>query len=123
MPWQTISDILDIPPVLTYASSDLWNWKVKDRKGGSYDIDNLAAIHCMTGTSDEDWFVIVSIAVEVEGGAALQPLLDAMNAVRRNDPEAVLAKLKVALSQLEKVGKLLGEFYLVCIGLIVREMV
>ncbi|KAG0363701.1 hypothetical protein BG005_008069 [Podila minutissima] len=114
VPWQTISDILDIPPVLTYASSDLWNWKVKDRKGGSYDIDNLAAIHCMTGTSDEDWFVIVSIAVEVEGGAALQPLLDAMNAVRRNDPEAVLAKLKVALSQLEKVGKLLGRMFERC---------
>ncbi|KAF9332438.1 hypothetical protein BG006_004698 [Podila minutissima] len=73
VPWQTISDILDIPPVLTYASSNLWNWK---------------------------------------GGAALQPLLDAMNGVRRNDPEAVLVKLKVALPLLEKVGKLLGEFYL-----------
>ncbi|KAG0029181.1 hypothetical protein BGZ81_004043 [Podila clonocystis] len=113
VPWQTISDILDIPPVLTYASSDLWNWKVKDRKG-SYDIDNLAALHCMTGTSDEDWFVIVSIAVEVEGGAALQPLLDAMHAVRRNDPEAVLAKLKNVLPQLENVSKLLARMFERC---------
>ncbi|KAG0088978.1 hypothetical protein BGZ93_005566 [Podila epicladia] len=113
VPWQTISDILDIPPVLTYASSDLWNWKVKDPRG-SYDIDNLAAIHCMTGTSDEDWFVIVSIAVEIEGGAALQPLLDAMHAVRRNDPEVVLVKLKEALPQLEKVGKLLGRMFERC---------
>ncbi|KAG0022805.1 hypothetical protein BGZ82_010901 [Podila clonocystis] len=113
VPWQTISDILDIPPVLTYASSDLWNWKVKDRKG-SYDIDNLAALHCMTGTSDEDWFVIVSIAVEVEGGAALQPLIDAMHAVRKNDPEAVLAKLKKALPQLENVSKLLARMFERC---------
>ncbi|KAF9346528.1 hypothetical protein BGX26_001954 [Mortierella sp. AD094] len=33
VPWHAVSDIIDIPPVLTYASNDLWNWKLKDPKG------------------------------------------------------------------------------------------
>lgn len=33
VPWQAISDVLDIPPVLTYASNDLWNWKLIDNNG------------------------------------------------------------------------------------------
>lgn len=63
----------------------------------------------MTGTYDETWFNIVSVSVEVEGGAALQPLLDAMQAVRQDDLTTVIANLKKALSQLEKVGKQLGK--------------
>ncbi len=62
----------------------------------------------MTGTSDEDWFDIISVAVEVAGGASLQPLLDAMQAVREDDLATVTQNLNIALSHLEKVGKLLG---------------
>ncbi|KFH62256.1 hypothetical protein MVEG_11467 [Podila verticillata NRRL 6337] len=101
VPLQTISDILDIPPVLTYAGCNKFNM-------------NVTAIHCMTGTSDQDWLVIVSIAVEVEGGATLQPLLETMHGVRRNDPEAILIKLKETLLHLEKVGKLLTRIFERC---------
>ncbi|KAF9967236.1 hypothetical protein BGZ70_010270 [Mortierella alpina] len=110
VPWQAISDVIDIPPVLTYASNDLWNWKLKD-PNGPYDIENLSTLTTMTGTSDEDWFDIVSVAVEVAGGSALQPLLDAMQAVRDDDLTTVTQNLNRALSHLQKVGKLLEVFY------------
>jgi hypothetical protein len=63
----------------------------------------------MTGTYDETWFDIVALSVEIEGGAALQPLLDAMQAVREDNLGVVTTNLKTALPQLQKVGKQLGK--------------
>ncbi|KAF9112101.1 hypothetical protein BGX27_003983 [Mortierella sp. AM989] len=113
VPWQAISDAIDIPPVLTYASNDLWNWKLKD-PNGPHTLDNFDTISTMTGTADETWFDIVSISVEVEGGAALQPLVDAMHAIREDDLATVIAKLKIALPQIEKVGKQLARMFEKC---------
>ncbi|KAF8931334.1 hypothetical protein BGZ58_007680 [Dissophora ornata] len=113
VPWQAVSDKVDIPPVLTYAANNLWNWKLKDPQG-PYTIENLETLSTMTGTYDETWFDIVSVAVEIEGGAALQPLLDAMNAVREDDMETVIAKLHVALPRLEQIGKILPRMFEKC---------
>ncbi|KAI1318337.1 hypothetical protein EDD11_006850 [Mortierella claussenii] len=113
VPWQAISDKLNIPPVLTYAANDLWNWKLKDPQG-PYTLENLETLSTMTGTSDETWFDIVSVTVEVEGGAALQPLLEAMQAVREDNMATVTAKLTIALTQLEKVGKQLARMFEKC---------
>lgn len=65
----------------------------------------------MTGTRDEVWFDTVSVLVEVEGGASLKPLLEAMQAVRDDDVETVVQKLNLALPQLQKVGKALCKFF------------
>ncbi|KAG9322862.1 hypothetical protein KVV02_001196 [Mortierella alpina] len=113
VPWQAISDLIDIPPVLTYASNDLWNWKLKD-PNGPYDVENLTTLTTMTGTPDEDWFDIVSVAVEVAGGSSLQPLLDAMQAVHEDDLATVTQSLNIALSHLQKVGKLLARMFENC---------
>ncbi|KAF9403718.1 hypothetical protein BGX21_000050 [Mortierella sp. AD011] len=68
----------------------------------------------MTGTFDETWFDIVSVSVEIEGGAALQPLLEAMHAAREDDLTTVIDKLKIALLQIEKVGKQLARMFEKC---------
>jgi len=65
----------------------------------------------MTGTRDEIWFDTVSVLVEVEGGAALKPLIEAMQAVREDDVETVVQKLGLALPQLRKAGKALCKFF------------
>ncbi|KAG0360432.1 Indoleamine 2,3-dioxygenase [Gamsiella multidivaricata] len=113
VPWQAAADLVEIYPVLTYASSNLWNWKLKDPQG-THAIENLDALSTMTGTSDETWFLIVSIAIEAEGGAALQFLLNAMHAARKDDVVATTVNLKAALTRLEPVGKLLARMFEKC---------
>lgn len=34
LPWIAVSDKLGIPPVLTYADTVLWNWKLINPAGG-----------------------------------------------------------------------------------------
>lgn len=64
----------------------------------------------MTGTPDETWFDIVAVQVEIEGGSALKPLLEAMQAVREDDITTVIEKLNLALPQLQKAAKALGKW-------------
>ncbi|KAF9584393.1 hypothetical protein BGW38_006628 [Lunasporangiospora selenospora] len=113
IPWQAVADIIDIPPVLTYASSNVWNWKLID-PNGPHSLENLTVLANMTGSLDEDWFVIISVIVEIEGGAAIQPLLEAMQAARADDLDKLILNLRVAQLQLEKVGKLLARMFEKC---------
>jgi indoleamine 2,3-dioxygenase len=64
----------------------------------------------MTGTKDENWFDILSVAVELAAGAALQPLIDAIHAVRQDNIRVVIEKLHIAHGQLEKLSKILRTF-------------
>ncbi|KAG0233963.1 hypothetical protein BGW42_007038 [Actinomortierella wolfii] len=113
VPWTKVAEELDIPPILTYAATDVWNWTLKDKQG-PYELDNLTTLFTMTGTPDETWFFMVATAVEMAGGAALQPLLDAVQAARDNDPATVHRQMAVALTHLQKVASLLGRMFERC---------
>ncbi|KAF9928488.1 hypothetical protein FBU30_002337 [Linnemannia zychae] len=113
IPWVAISDILEIAPVLTYASNDLWNWKLKD-PNGPFELENLATLVRMTGTQDEDWFDIISVAIELAAGPAFQALIDAIHAVRADDIRVVIDKLQIAHVQLDKISKILPRMFENC---------
>ncbi|KAK3844856.1 MAG: Indoleamine 2,3-dioxygenase [Linnemannia gamsii] len=113
IPWVAVSDLLEIAPVLTYASNDLWNWKLKDPQG-PFELENLETLSTMTGTKDEDWFDIVSAAIEMAAGPALQALIDTIHAVREDNIHAVTKKLHLAHAQLDKISKLLPRMFENC---------
>ncbi|KAF8947842.1 hypothetical protein BGZ47_007651 [Haplosporangium gracile] len=113
VPWVAVSDILDIAPVLTYASNDLWNWKLKDPKG-PFELENLETLSTMTGTRDEDWFDIVSTAIEIAAGPAFEALIDSIHAVREDNIQTVIENLHLAHVQLDKISKLLPRMFENC---------
>ncbi|KAH7058422.1 Indoleamine 2,3-dioxygenase [Linnemannia elongata] len=113
VPWVAVSDILDIAPVLTYASNDLWNWKLKDPKG-PFELENLETLVTMTGTKDEDWFDIVSTAIEIAAGPAFKALIDAIHAVREDNIQTVIENLHLAHVQLDKISKILPRMFENC---------
>ncbi|KAG0293488.1 hypothetical protein BGZ96_002774 [Linnemannia gamsii] len=113
VPWVAVSDILDIAPVLTYASNNLWNWKLKDSKG-PFELDNLETLSTMTGTKDEDWFDIVSASIEIAAGPAFKALVDSIHSVRADNIRAVIENLHLAHTQLDKVSKLLPRMFENC---------
>ncbi|KAF9907823.1 hypothetical protein EC991_010515 [Linnemannia zychae] len=113
IPWVAISDVLEIAPVLTYASNDLWNWKLKDPQG-PFELENLETLSTMTGTKDEDWFDIVSASIEMAAGPALQALIDAIHEVREDNIRAVTEKLHIAHEHLDKISKLLPRMFENC---------
>ena len=63
------------PPILSYASYCLHNWRRLD-PAGPIALDNIALLQNFStpgdGKSDEDWFILVHVNIEAYAGPALR---------------------------------------------------
>ena len=79
LPWWTVAEKLGQPPITTYSSLTLYNWRLLD-KNGPLDLDNLATLQLFLGGADEQWFYLTSVAIEAKGAPALKAVADARDA-------------------------------------------
>ncbi len=93
MPWLEVANQLGRPPVLSYASYALHNWRRLDRTR-PIQLDNIVLLQNFLGGIDEEWFVLVHIQIEAEAGPALAGLVHAHNAASEGEPEEVLRGLR-----------------------------
>jgi hypothetical protein len=70
VPLLLLSSQLDLPPVLTYADTVLWNWRFKDPSQGLV-ASNLEIVETFSGTPSEDHFFLTSLLIELRGVTAL----------------------------------------------------
>ena len=71
--WYKISQKLDRPPILSYASYALNNWKLQD-VNKPFDLENIRILQNFLGGMDEDWFIMIHIAIEHEAKEILNSL-------------------------------------------------
>ncbi|KAJ1554589.1 hypothetical protein HK405_004624 [Cladochytrium tenue] len=100
VPWCAICIVLDLKPVVSYAAVVLYNYK-RLFDDAPMSLDNLAVLHTFSGTHDEAWFYLISLAMEVAGAPAVPLIADAVAAVRdadvrrlTDDLEGILACLR-----------------------------
>ncbi|MEO8340005.1 MAG: hypothetical protein ABI604_09850 [Nitrospirota bacterium] len=91
-PWHEVAQRLGRPPVLSYASYALDNWRRLD-KTKPVQLDNIVLLQNFLGGLDEEWFVVVHIQIEREAGLGLAGLLRAMKGAAENIEEEVLLGL------------------------------
>ena len=106
-PWYQISGYLGRPPVLSYASYALWNWRRIDANG-PINLGNIALLQNFLGGIDEEWFILVHVAIEKEAAGALAAIPDALNAVALGDPNQLAEGLQCVAASLEKMNRLLS---------------
>jgi Indoleamine 2,3-dioxygenase. len=80
--------------IIAHASIVLRNWRRIDPTGPMAP-DNLRALACFRGGPDEEWFYLVTAAIEACGAHALTSLLAANDAAEANQPEALITALNV----------------------------
>jgi indoleamine 2,3-dioxygenase len=98
-PWYEVAQQLGRPPVLSYASYALDNWRRLDR-AQPIRLDNIVLLQNFLGGLDEEWFVVVHIQIEQEAGSALAGLLRAINGAAEDKEHEVLNGLtSLALAQ------------------------
>jgi len=91
-PWHEVAQQLGRPPVLSYASYALDNWRRLDRTQ-PIQLDNIVLLQNFLGGLDEEWFVVVHIQIEREAGSGLAGLLRAMNGASLDKEDEVLRGL------------------------------
>lgn len=113
------ADILGVPPLATYSSLVLWNFKVADEclqtESRCLDLENITTINTFTGTVDESWFYLVSVRFEKIGSSCLNHGLQILRAIRDGgDDRAVADGLQNLAAAIQKLSRALMEMETKC---------
>lgn len=77
-------------------------------------LDNLATLATFTGSWDESWFYLISVAIEARGAPLLPLMLKAIAAARINNCKRVTDCLRLFAERLDELGTLLQRMYENC---------
>jgi indoleamine 2,3-dioxygenase len=99
-PWAALAQRLGRPPILSYASYALDNWRRFDPRG-PIAVDNLAILQNFLGGQDEDWFILIHVEIEALAARALGAALPALAAARARDGAALSGQLESVAGALE----------------------
>ncbi|EAW10434.1 indoleamine 2,3-dioxygenase [Aspergillus clavatus NRRL 1] len=113
-PFLEVSEYLELPPCATYAALNLWNFKMTSPDLDITDPDNLSVINSFTRTKDEEWFFVISVAIEAKGAELIPLMLNAVYAATIDDSQRVATLLHQLSEGLKELGILLERMYEKC---------
>lgn len=115
-PLLQVAEILEIPPLATYAGLILWNYKLilPTDADEELDLDNLTTINTYTGSIDESWFYLVSVYFEYKGAKCITRGLEVMQAARDDDHKRVVEALKYLAESIDMLGSVLMRMEEMC---------
>jgi indoleamine 2,3-dioxygenase len=105
-PWFTVASRLGRPPILSYASYALDNWRRLD-SGGPIALGNIALLQNFLGGLDEEWFVTVHVQIEAQAAPALMALPRVQQAVLDADSDALTVGLETVARALDLMNQTL----------------
>lgn len=98
----------------TYSAVVLWNFKPLFDGEPIDNLENLSTLTTFTGSIDESWFYLVSVAIEARCAPIMPKMLDAIQAVREDDSKRVTLNLQALAECLETLSGLLVRMYENC---------
>ena len=102
VPWHAVAEKLGRPPVLSYASYALDNWRRIDLDG-PIELGNIALLQNFLAGVDEEWFILVHVAIEAQAGPAMQAIGLAQRAVKTKDPHLLAQQLHIIATTTEQM--------------------
>jgi indoleamine 2,3-dioxygenase len=93
--------------VATYAAVCLWNFKPLFADEELDELENIATLTTFTGSIDESWFYLVSVAIEARGGPLIPLMLTAVQSARLKDSVTVTQCLREFAAGLDDLGSIL----------------
>jgi len=100
--WHKISKQLDRPPILSYASYALNNWRLLNKEK-HFDLENIEILQNFLGGVDEDWFIMIHVAIEYEARNILGSLKNYFFGDSQN-----LEDLQNALNSIKKINEIMN---------------
>lgn len=106
VPWHQLATKLGRPPVLSYASYALDNWRRLDTQR-PIELGNIVMLQNFFGGRDEEWFVLVHVAIEAQAAPALAAMIATQNAVANDRPAETAAELERLSRAVETMHQIL----------------
>jgi indoleamine 2,3-dioxygenase len=106
-PLVRLAQHVDRPPILSYASYCLHNWRRLD-PAKPVALGNIALLQNFStpkdGKEDEDWFILVHVDIEARAGAALRAVDRMKDALARKDAAAIETLLETTAGSLHQMN-------------------
>jgi indoleamine 2,3-dioxygenase len=106
VPWVQVARRLGRPPVLSYSSHALNNWRRVDAEG-PIALGNLLLQQAFLGGLDESWFILVHVELEARGAPLVSAAAIAQEAVVADRPELLLQQLRRIASAQQEMERVL----------------
>ncbi|MEM7329763.1 MAG: indoleamine 2,3-dioxygenase [Pseudomonadota bacterium] len=103
VPMVALADHLGQQPLLPYSGYVLDNWGLID-PDGAIDLDNIYMIQNFLNGQDENWFVLIHVAIEAAAGAALARFGAIIEASRAGDVAATRQHLEDVAATWAKIN-------------------
>ena len=100
-PWVEIAKLLNRPPILSYASYALNNWVSVQDSRDTLEVENIMILQNFLGGVDEDWFIMIHIAIEFEAKNLLYSLGQYFLSEEKEE------NLEQALESINKINKIM----------------
>ena len=92
----------------------MWNFKPIFQDEPVDSLENLATLTTFTGSLDESWFYLVSVAIEARSGDLIPIMLQAIALARIQDSRGVTERLRLLAERIDELGTLLQRMYENC---------
>ena len=107
------SERLGLPPIVTHATTVLYNWRRLD-PAGPIELGNLGALQLFLGGLDEQWFYLATVAFEARGAPALPALVELQQAAAADCADAAARHLATIAATLAELIAALVRIYERC---------
>lgn len=112
-PWYEVSQRLGRPPVLSYASYALDNWRRLD-PNAPIELGNIVLLQNFLAGLDEEWFILIHIDIEAKAARAIRQIPTALRAATEQNLPALTAALQEVASALEQMYAVLARMPEAC---------
>jgi indoleamine 2,3-dioxygenase len=108
VPLVRLAEMCGRPPILSYASYCLHNWRRVD-PAGPIALGNIRLLQNFSppgeGKEDEDWFILVHVDIEARAGSALRALAETKRVLAENDAAALERLLTAVAGSLAEMNR------------------
>lgn len=107
VPIVALADHLGQQPLLPYSGYVLDNWGLID-KDGPINLENIYMIQNFLNGQDENWFVLIHVAIEAAAGAALAQFAQIIESSNRGDIATTRALLEDVAKTWAQINAIFG---------------
>lgn len=112
-PWYEVSQQLGRPPVLSYASYALDNWRRLD-PNAPIELGNIVLLQNFLAGLDEEWFILIHVDIEAKAARAIRQIPTALRAATQSDIPTLTAALQEVAAALEQMYAVLARMPEAC---------
>lgn len=113
VPWHKLSLKLGRPPVLSYSSYAIHNWRLLD-ESRPIETGNIALIQNFFGGIDEEWFILIHVDIEKKAGPIMVRLFDIQQAAADKDADRATALLNEIMPSMVALNESLARMLEFC---------